>query len=158
MTFAKSQWLFPVAVTLHNLEEAISMPGWDLRHAAQLPVRPPGAMEIRTVMVVVTAAAFAVTYCSVRRGPKSVWAYLTFGSIVAVLANVFVPHVPAAIFFRGYAPGVVTAVFINLPLMTLLSVRAVKDGWVSGWRAVAFGTGVPLVFGGVIVGWLALRR
>ena len=33
-----------------------------------------------------------------------------------LLANVMVPHVPAAIALGGYAPGVVTAVALNLPL------------------------------------------
>ena len=156
MTFAKLQWLFPVAVTLHNLEEAIWMPGWDLRHAAQIPVHPPGALEFRTALVLITVAAFVVTYLSIQRGAQSVWAYLTFGSVVAMLANVFVPHVPAAIFFHGYVPGVVTAIIINLPLMAILAVRALRDGWVSGWRAVAFGIGVPVAFGSVIVAWVAL--
>ena len=33
-----------------------------------------------------------------------------------ILVNVIVPHVPAAIVLGGYAPGVITAVAINLPL------------------------------------------
>ena len=33
-----------------------------------------------------------------------------------LLANVFIPHVPAAIALGGYAPGVITAVAVNLPL------------------------------------------
>ncbi len=155
MTFSKLQWLFPIAVTLHNAEEAIWMPRWSAGHAAQLPVRPPGAAEILAALVVFTAAAFAVTYLSARRGPGSIGAYLMFGYIIAMLANVFVPHLPAAIVFRGYAPGVVTAVFINLPVMSLLAVRMVRDGWVHGWKVTVFGVGVPLVLGGVIVAWLA---
>jgi hypothetical protein len=74
MTFWKLQWLFPIAVALHNAEEAIWMPRWSAGHAAQLPVHPPGAAEIIAVLVVFTAAAFAVTYLSARRGPESIWA------------------------------------------------------------------------------------
>jgi hypothetical protein len=155
MDFRRLQWLFPIAVTLHNAEEAIWMPGWDAGHLAQLRVRPPGAAEILTALVVFTVAAFAVTYMSVRRGPESIWAYLTFGYIIAMLANVFVPHVPAAIVFRGYAPGVVTAVLINLPVMSILVIRMLRKGWVHGWKLAAFGVGVPLMLGGVIVAWLA---
>lgn len=92
--------------------------------------------------------------CTRRAFAHSIWAYLTFGSIVAMLANVFVPHLPAAIRFRGYAPGVITAVAINLPLMTFLALRAVRDGWVSGCKAVAFGTGDPLALAGSIAVWL----
>jgi hypothetical protein len=32
-----------------------------------------------------------------------------------MLVNVIVPHVPLAIWSGGYAPGVVTAVLLNLP-------------------------------------------
>ena len=151
MTFGKLQWTFPIAVTLHNAEEAIWLPRWDLRHAAQLPAHPPGALEIRVVLVVITLVAFGVTYLSVQRGPESIWAYLTFGYFVTMLANVFVPHVPAAILFGGYAPGIVTAVLINFPLMTILAVGAVRERWVSGWKAVAFGAVVPMIALGAIV-------
>ena len=157
MTFRKLQWLFPIAVTLHNAEEAIWMPGWRAPLLGDVVGRPPGSAEIRAALVVFTLAAFAVTYLSARRGPESIWAYLTFGYIVAMLANVFVPHVPAAVVFRGYAPGVATAVLINFPVMSILAIRMLRERWVSGWRAVVFGVGVPLVLGGAIVVWLAGR-
>lgn len=145
MDFKQLQWLFPIAVMLHNGEEAIWMPGWDVRHAVTLPIHPPPAVEIRLALIVLTVAAFAITYLSAGRGPQSFWAYLLFGYIVAMLANVFVPHVPTAVIFRSYAPGVVTAVLINLPVMIYLAVLAVRERWVSGWKAVAFAAGVPLV-------------
>ena len=51
-----------------------------------------------------------------------------FGYIVAMLANVFMPHIPASFVFHSYAPGAVTAVLINLPVMGFLSIRAVREG------------------------------
>jgi hypothetical protein len=59
--------------------------------------------------------------------------------------------------FHGYAPGVVTAVLINLPVMSILLICMLREGWVRGWRVVIFGIGVPLMLGGVIVAWLAGR-
>jgi hypothetical protein len=150
MPFHRLQWLFPIAVTLHNCEEAIWMPGWVARHAARFPWHPPGAAEIRFALVVLTVAAFLVTWLSARRGPESLWVYLMFGYIVAVLMNVFVPHVPATLAFRSYTPGIVTAVVINLPVMSFLVVGAVREGWVSGIKAVAFAVGVPAVIGAMI--------
>ena len=158
MDFRKLQWMFPIAATLHSAEEAIWMPGWDAGHLAELGVRPPGAAEILTALAVFTAAAFAVTYMSARGGPESVWAYLTFGYIIAMLANVFVPHVPAAILLRGYAPGVVTAVLLNLPLMSYVALRAVRDRWVSGWKAAVFAVVVPLTLAGMTSVFLILGR
>jgi hypothetical protein len=155
MTFRKLQWLFPIAVTLHNAEEAIWMPRWRAPLLEDVVGSPPGPAEIRAALVVFTVAAFAVTYLSARHGPESIWAYLTFGYIVAMLANVFVPHVPASIVFRGYAPGVVTAVLINLPVMSVLVNGMLREGWVHGWKMTVFGIGVPLMLGGIIVAWLA---
>ncbi len=143
--YDRLQWLFPIAVTLHNAEEAIWMPAWDASHAAQLPVAVPGAAKIRIALAVLTLIAFVATYLSARKGPQSIWAYLTFGYIIAMLANVFIPHLPAAILFREYTPGVVTAVLINLLLMLYLSLRAVKDGWVGGRKAIAAAALVPVL-------------
>lgn len=123
------------------------MPGWAARHFPDLPLHLPSALQIRASLVLLTIGAFVVTYLSSQKGAQSVWAYLLFGGIVTMLVNVVVPHVPAALVVRQYAPGVVTAVAINLPLMTYLAWLAVRDRWVTGMRAVAFGVGVPLVLG-----------
>lgn len=150
MHFRKLQWLFPIAVLLHNGEEAIWMPGWVASHVAQLLMHPPGSATIRIALAVLTVTAFVITCLSVSNGPNSIWAYLTFGSVVAMLVNVFVPHVPATVVLRAYTPGVVTAVLINLLVMSFLAVLAVRDRWVFGWKAAAFAVGVPLLVGGAI--------
>jgi hypothetical protein len=150
MSFKKLQWLFPIAVALHNGEEAIWMPGWSAAHFAHLPLHPPGTVGIRVALAVLTVAAFVVTDLSARKGPGSFWAYVMFGGIVTMLVNVFVPHIPATIIFWRYTPGVVTAVLINLPVMSFLAVQAVRDRWVVGWKAAAFGAGVPFAIGGMI--------
>ncbi len=148
-SFQKLQWLFPIAVTLHNSEEALSFPNWWVRHAKEFPMHP-GPGVFRSAVAVLTFGAYVVTYLSQRKGQESVWAYLTFGYIVAMLANVFIPHIPASLLFRSYTPGVATAVLINLPVMSYLSRRAVQEGWVSGRRAVVFAVMVPLAIAGMI--------
>jgi len=150
MQLRKLQWLFPIAVTLHNGEEAIWMPGWAARHAAQLPVQPPGGATIRFGLVLLTFLAYAVTYLSDRKGRESIWAYLLFGGAAAMLLNVFVPHVLATLIFRSYTPGVVTAVLINFPVMTILAIRMIREGWVSGWKALAFAVFVPAGLAGTV--------
>jgi len=134
------------------------MPEWTAQHAAQWPLSPPGAGEIRFALLVLTVAAFAVTYRSVRKGPKSVWAYLLFGCVVTMLANVVIPHVPASVVYRSYTPGVVTAVLINLPVMGVLAMRAVREHWVEGWRAAAFAVAVPLAILSSIATLLVVGR
>lgn len=150
MSFKHLQWLFPIAVTLHNAEEAVWMPAWVRRHASQLPVHPPPAGEIRVALLVLIVLAFGVTALSVKKGPQSVWAYLTFGYIVAMWVNVLVPHLPASVIFFSYTPGVVTAVLINLPVMSYLAVRAMAEQWVSGWRAAIVAVAVPAALGSAV--------
>jgi len=58
--------------------------------------------------------------------------------MVAVLANVLIPHVAVSVITRRYMPGVATAVALNLPTLSLLIVLAVREGYVSGWKAVAY--------------------
>ncbi len=60
MTFEKLQWLFPLAVTLHNAEEALSMPKWVSAHSSQLPLHPVAA-KMWAGWLVFTGAAFVVT-------------------------------------------------------------------------------------------------
>jgi hypothetical protein len=39
-------------------------------------------------------------------------------------------------------PGVATAVALNLPVLSLLVVLALREGYVSGWKAAAYSAGV----------------
>jgi hypothetical protein len=149
------QWLFPVAVTLHNSEEAIGMPKWAAAHSRQLPAHP-GNTKIWFGLLLLTLAAFSVTYLSARKGKGSVWAYLLFGAAAAMLVNVFVPHIPATLVFGEYTPGVVTAVLINLPVMSILLCQAVSEQWVSGTKAIAYALLVPLSIGVAIWALLVL--
>jgi hypothetical protein len=149
MQFQRMQWLSPIAVTLHNSEEAFRMPKWVSVHSGQLPLHP-GAAKIRLALLLFTLAAFAVTYLSAQKGKRSVWAYLLFGSVAAMLVNVFVPHIPATWVFGEYTPGVVTAVLINLPVMSILLFKAVREQWVSGMKAIAYAVLVPLAIGTAI--------
>lgn len=144
MTFPGLEWLFPVVVSLHNAEEAIGFPAWS-RGAGR---RWHGSITpgtFRLAAAVLALLAFAVTWLSVVSGKQSIWTYLAFGYIAAMLGNVLAPHVAATAVLRRYVPGVVTAVLLNLPVLTLLVVHALREGYVSGWKAVAACVGVTCV-------------
>lgn len=155
MRFQKLQWLFPIAVILHNSEEAVCMPKWVYAHSRQIPFHP-GAAKIWFGLLLLTLAALAVTYLSAHNGKGSFWAYLLFGYVVAMLANVLLPHIPATLAYGEYTPGVVTAILVNLPVMSILLFTAVREQWVSGMKATAYALLVPLAIGAAITAWLAL--
>jgi hypothetical protein len=95
--------------------------------------------------VVFTIVAFAVTWLSARSGKQTVWTYLAFGYMVAVIANALVPHIALTLAMRRYMPGVVTGAFLNLPVLSLLVVLALREGYVSGFKAAAYSIGVAAV-------------
>jgi Protein of unknown function with HXXEE motif len=121
-------WLFPIALTLHNLEEAVWLPAWS-QHAGFWNLRV-NASEFRIAVAVLTFLGFAAAYWAVRSGKQGLGSYVLSGFAFAMLLNVIF-HVAATIGLREYAPGVVTAVFINLPVMSYLLLRMFRERWVT---------------------------
>ena len=140
LDFRTLEWLFPIVVTLHNTEEGLWLPEWAERAGFWRVSVTPRAF--RFAAAVITLPAYLVTWLSVVTGQQTVWTYLAFGCIAVTLANVFIPHVAVTIATRSYMPGVATAVLLNLPVLTLLVVDALREGYVSGWKAMAFCAGV----------------
>jgi hypothetical protein len=140
MSFRSLLWFFPIAVTLHNVEEAIWFPDWTKR-TRRWPV-PVAPGVFRFAVAILTILAFAVTWLSAHSGKQTVWTYLAFGCMVVTLANALVPHIALTIAMRRYMPGVASAVAINLPVLSLLVVLALREGYVSGVKAAAYSIGV----------------
>ena len=140
MSFRNLEWIFPIVVTLHNAEESLWLPGWSRSAGRWHDPVAPGVF--RFAVIILTILAFVVTGLSFRSGRETVWTYLTFGYMAAMLANVLVPHIAASIAMQSYMPGLATGVFLNLPLLSLLMVLALRQGYVSGWKAAAYSVGV----------------
>jgi hypothetical protein len=49
-----------------------------------------------------------------------------------MLLNIYFPHIGSAISLKRYAPGIVTGLLINLPLMSFLIWQAVSGEYVDG--------------------------
>ncbi len=103
------------ALTLHNLEEAVAYRALEPRIVDRtgLDVWP---QPLAAGLILLTAAGAALLAWSatgretrLKTGSQTVVAWI-------LLLNVLAPHVPAAIWLGGYAPGVATAVLVNLPL------------------------------------------
>jgi hypothetical protein len=140
MSFQGLLWLFPIVATLHNAEEALWLPAWSKRAGRWHAPVAPGVF--RFAVILFTIMAFALTWLSARSGKQTVWTYLVFGYIVTMLANALIPHVAATILMRSYMPGVATGVALNLPVFSLLVFLALKEEYVSGWKAAEYSAGV----------------
>jgi Protein of unknown function with HXXEE motif len=151
-------WLVPVLLTIHNLEEAVAMPAFIEKRNASVPgslrdiVPPVTYKQFLIALAIITVIPYLVALLWLGRR----WAvYLLVGFQVVMLINVFA-HTLMAIFLRGYTPGLVTALLINLPFSLYLLRRAVIEKWMSK-RAVAlmFPVGL-LAHGPVLLGLMLL--
>ena len=129
MGFTTVIWLFAVAETLHNLEEAVMMPRWTPPHPKLRP--RTGLREFRFAVVVLTIAVYVCAYLAMTGGKESVGAYLITGYALGALINVLAPHVAISMRFRCYSPGVVTAVLLILPVTVLLLRAAFRESWIN---------------------------
>ena len=126
LSFERAQWAFPVVVTLHNLEEATWLPGFWQNRSWHLPI---SAAEFRIAAGLVAILAYMLTYLSIRGGKKSVSAYMMASFSTIMFLNA-IWHIAAAVYVRSYAPGVVTAILLVLPVTIYLLRRALREGYV----------------------------
>lgn len=117
MSLAFMGWMFTIGVLLHNAEEAMFLPSWSTRAGKWYP--PVSAVAFRVAVGVLSAIFIAITVASSLSPARSIGAYLMAGYVLAMVLNVFLPHVSAPIFTRKYMPGTATGLFLNLPLGAL---------------------------------------
>jgi Protein of unknown function with HXXEE motif len=133
-------WGLPVAMLLHNAEEAAMVARYLPTVRARLPAAvqgmTPGPRELYVVLVVVTAIPFVLALVA-RRPATSRWGVYGLLVVAVVLLVNVIWHLGAAVWLGGYAPGVVTAVVANLPVTTVALSRSRHRGLVSRrgvWR------------------------
>jgi hypothetical protein len=123
LSYRSTQRLLAAIIALHNAEEAVTAHAFLPRvgeYVARVPVLreaglPPSLSQLYIALVVVTLVpALLIGWATTGRETSSK------REVVAVIAaallwNVFLPHLSAMVLFRGYAPGGLTALAVNLP-------------------------------------------
>ncbi len=122
-------WLFPIAFTLHELEEW-NIVKWYEQNFVDLPDKTN--TSTRFFLVFISTAAFLWTGLAALWGNASLAAYILFAFLSVVILNC-IQHIYWQFYFRTYAPGVITAVFLLLPLIGLLAFRAIAESLVPVW-------------------------
>ncbi|HEU4561743.1 MAG TPA: HXXEE domain-containing protein [Longimicrobium sp.] len=121
--------LVPTLLTIHNAEEALFMPAALRSLPGRVPAEfarvIPSYPQFLVALAIVTALAWVIWLLGRERHGGVVLLLLLQ---TVMLVNV-VAHVGAAILLRGYAPGLVTALALNLPFSIYLLRRAVAEGW-----------------------------
>ncbi len=149
--------LIGVTLVLHTTEEHLTFPAY-LASANQLPrfLPPPALMQdpqnLRIALLAATVLPLAVVVWAIVRPRKaSLVAVLFLECILLINAGW---HIFAACVRGGYAPGVITAILINLPFGVYVIRRATKDQWISArvaWLLLSIALVVHLAAAGTFL-------
>ena len=154
--------LVPLILTVHNAEEAVALHRMWPRLDAVL-AQPFAAVQaqLSVAAMFVALAGLSLLACLLAAGivlrPQwkiGWWLLLALESAMAINAIV---HVAGALLvFRGYSPGLVTALVFNAPFAVYCLARARRERWVSerAWRTALIGGAV--LHGPVLLGTLWL--
>ena len=154
-------WGIPLALVLHNLEEGLTFARYLPRVRQILPelvaVAIPDALTLYAALIVATAVPIALGVLS-RRARSAEWATFALLLVTAIVLVNVGWHVTAAFVLHGYAPGVATAVTINLPLTVVVLRQAVRSGLLSSKRLSAMLLFAVLLHGPIPLAIIGLMR
>ena len=136
LPYRSLQRLLAVVIALHNAEEGLTAGAYLPRvreYIERVPALrdaglPPSLAQLYFALVVVTLVpALLVGWATTGResiAKREVVAVVA----AALLWNVFVPHLSAMVVLRGYAPGGLTALAVNLPFCLYFFRRSFREG------------------------------
>ena len=126
MSFLLAIWLLPVAVALHEAEEW-NILGWYQRNFVNLP--PKTNASVRTFLVFLALFGFLWTALAALTNNPTIAAFMILSFAAGSFLNAL-QHLFYTLYFRQYAPGVVTAVVLLLPFIGYLTTRAIEESLV----------------------------
>jgi len=106
-------WLFPIAFTIHNIEEAFWLPAFS-KSAGKFH-KPVNTFEFVFALIIITLISILITILFYIYGKESLACYLFFAFNFGMLLNVFYPHLFATILLKKYCPGLITGIIFLLP-------------------------------------------
>lgn len=121
-------------MALHNAEEAIASPAYLGAALTRMPDRwqqlsaTITPAHLWTALLLVTLVPICLATWATLRPHAATPLRLLLLVQGALLLNILW-HLGVAIFVRGYTPGLITAVTLNLPTSVYLLRRAVRERW-----------------------------
>lgn len=128
-------WLVPMWITLHNLEEMIAMPA-ALQSQFALQSLIPTYRQFLFMLLIVTALPYVFACLGGARRPRGPRTWLLVGTQAVMFINVFF-HLGLMLYSRGYVPGLITGLGINLPFSLYLFGSGIKNHWLR-WSDLGF--------------------
>lgn len=152
--------VIPLALSVHNLEEAYSigraLPRLEATWTRILgrPLVLPTAQQYDVALVIVTGLAFGLLLLA------RLWDPASYALVVlqAVMTLNVLTHVVGAALLGGYAPGVVTALVVEAPTSAAVFHRVRHARWMSPVQWWLLPLLAILLHGPALLGLLALVR
>ena len=128
-------WLLPLAFVVHDAEELAIMPAWLSEHRAALsgllqgmPAMGDGSLllHLDTGGIALAMGAILLLFVAVTAAAVSSAYKIALYAYALVLGGFFVHgfgHIGQALVWRGYTPGVVTALLVVIPASVFLYAR-----------------------------------
>ncbi len=119
--------IFLLGFTIHNTEESVWLPEWS--HHAKKFHEPVKRTQFIFAVIVVTIIGYLVTVAEILENNfGGFFSYTYLGFIGMMGLNTFLPHLSATIILKKYAPGLITALLLNLPLSIIIITRYINAG------------------------------
>lgn len=136
MMFRSLRWALIPIIAAHNFEEWLTFPIYGGVDA------PWPAVQLALILVTIGPALVVLWAAIGAPTARKDFAILWIAGIFA--ANALLQHIPAAVIARGYSPGLITALAVNLPVAFLLYGSAIREGAATP-RSAALALGVGAI-------------
>jgi hypothetical protein len=133
--FMNALWVFSAISVVHELEEW-NISGFERRSFTGVP-DVVNDRNARGVIAFISAAILLWCAAAALTGNPKTAAYVFIPAIEFMMVNAL-QHVYWTIRFRAYAPGVISATLLVLPIGFLLAVWAVVRGYAPIWYVLAW--------------------
>jgi len=120
-------WSFPLAIALHNLEEAIWLPAWSRKYTGRWH-RAVGDVEFRFAVTILTGVVFVIATMTCLSGWGSIWHYLLAAAALGQSINIIFPHLVGTIAVGKYSPGLLTGIIGVWPSAAFLLYKSFMNG------------------------------
>jgi Protein of unknown function with HXXEE motif len=155
---AKKLALIPAAFLIHNLEEALTIPTMLPSVTAKLeirfgfPVVLPSPNQYYVMLALLTLAVFLFWLFAMN------WETLCYGLVAfqATMTLNVLSHIGGTIVLTGYAPGVLTAVFVELVVSIIVFQHLKREAWLSKRQWWLLAPLALLLHGPILYGGLML--